>query len=90
MKNSQSTYYQVRTHDKSTVLSSGLSEEDAILSLCNDYGLTLDEISSNIVCYVVADSCPYIDPVTHKYRCRYVELIKNSMSVGTYVQNYMN
>lgn len=30
MKNSQSTYYQVRTHDKSTVLSSGLSEEDAM------------------------------------------------------------
>lgn len=81
--------YEIRAHDLKTILSSGIVEDQAINELCEDYGLTYDEIANYILCTVDYNSYVYTDKKTGITKCRYTERILEIRHVGSYVNEYM-
>lgn len=81
--------YEVRAHDLKTVLSSGIVEDKAINELCEDYGLSYDEIANNILCTVEYNSYTHRDRKTGTIKAVYKERILQTQTVGEYVNKYM-
>lgn len=79
-----STIYQVRTPDKHEVLSSGLTPEQAVEELCNDYGVALPEISHYLICRVTQEHRVSRDLGANRAICRLHERITNYWSIGGY------